>query len=472
MRRPTAIPAALLGALALFAAGCGGDPRPDVLLITVDTLRADYLGSMGYPRPTSPNMDCLASQGLLFERHYSTSSQTGPSHASIFSGLMPSEHGLVKNGTAVPADIPWLADEFSAGGWSTGAVVGALVVGKRFGYDRGFDFFDDDMRSGRPRDPRDTGAREVFERDASRVVDVASAWLAGAGSAPVFLWVHVFDPHEPYSPPEPAPLSAAGAEGFFRTRAEPSRLFDVDQLVPLLAGYEAEVSYTDVHIGRLVAAFDARDRDSVVILTSDHGEGLGEHAYQGHHFYLYEEQVHVPLVVRGRGAPARRLPAGTRVAALTSATELAEALREWANIPSRGGRTTLPARALDPRPDPAARALLERAHLSSFDLEIARPLQRILEHLDGQSGGARGLLRGLVAPDYKYMESDDVAPEFYDLDRDPAEARNLANGAETARVAAAAAELANARGALATRTSAPSGDTDPEVRRMLDALGY
>lgn len=450
--------------LLLAAAACGGDERPDVLLVTVDTLRADYVSALGYPRPTTPHLDRLAAEGVLFARHYTTSSQTGPAHASLFSGLMPGEHGLVKNGVPVPAAMPWVPEEFARAGWSTGAAVGAVVVGRRFGFERGFGHFDEPGQG-----DRDTSAAQVLERPAGQVVDRASAWLRGVGPGPVFLWVHVFDPHEPYQPPVPAPLSPAGAGAFFRARGEASAFFEPAQLATMLAGYEAEVSYTDRELGRLFAEFDARDRDSITVITSDHGEGLGEHGYQGHHLYLYEEQAHVPLILRGRGAPAALFPAGTRVESVTSAVEVAEALRLWADLPSAGARTSLPARIRAPGPDPAARALLERAHLTDFDLEHVPAIRRTLAARVGSAGGARGPLWALVGPEHKWIEADEGTDELYDLVADPREAHNLADP-DLRR--AVSAELAARRAALRTAPSTAEHEVDEETLRQLRALGY
>ncbi len=448
-------------ALGLGSAGCASETRPDVLLVTVDTLRADALGCLGYPRDATPNLDRLAEGGVLYTRHYSSSSQTGPAHASLFSGRLPSEHGVVKNGAPVPHGGPWLPEEFQAAGWSTAGVIGAVVLDRRFGYERGFAWFEDRIEGAGP-----AGRAEALERPAERVVSLASEWLAQAGPEPAFLWVHVFDPHEPYAPPGPPPLSPAGAGAFFRSRAEDNPCFDAAEQAQWRRAYEAEVSYTDRELGRLIAAFERRPGDLVLALTSDHGEGLGEHGYQGHHFYLYEEQVHVPLILWGRGRPAALLPAGTRVGAVTSALELAEALRCLAGLPLAGDPSRLLERALAPGPDPASRAFLERAHLSDFDLERSPAIRRLLELHGPGLGAPRGRLWGLVGPDTKWLSEAERAGAFYDLRTDP---RELDPRPGDPRAAALSDELEARRASLAPHVERA---VDPETQRALELLGY
>lgn len=452
---------ALRLAAAAALCGCGAEPRPDVLLVSVDTLRADALGCLGYPRDATPNLDRLAAGGVLYTRHYSSSSQTGPAHASLFSGRLPSEHGVVKNGVSVPHGCPWLPEEFQAGGWSTAAVIGALVLDRRFGFERGFAWFEDRIDAAAP-----AGGGPALERPAGTVVDLAARWLSEAGTGPVFLWVHVFDPHEPYAPPVPPPLASAGAGAFFRSRAEANPFFDAARQAQWRRGYEAEVSYTDQQLGRLFAAFEGRPGDRIVAVTSDHGEGLGEHGYQGHHFYLYEEQVHVPLILWGRGGPAERLPAGTRVGAVTSALELAEALRRLAGLPPAGDPSRLLERALAPGPDPGSQAFLERAHLTEFDLERSPAIRRLLEFHGPGPAAPRGRLWGLVESDAKWLAEAGQPGSFFDLRADPQEQAALPDGARAAGLSAA---LEARRGALT-----PHADRaiDPAVERALEALGY
>jgi arylsulfatase A-like enzyme len=248
---------------------------PNVVLVTVDTLRADHVGVYGAPPGSTPALDALASEGLRFENAISPVPLTRPAHASLLTGLLPPEHGVRDNLPAkLDPSIPTLATRLKAAGYRTAAFVGSFLLGRGSGFEAGFDVMGDGSAEG----VNDSiGPRA--ERRAGEVADEALAYLASA-SPPFFLWVHFYDPHAPYDPPEPL----AGK------------------------GYAGEVAYTDSQIGRLVAAL--RDRglldSTLVVATADHGEGLGDHGEDEHGALVYEESLRVPLIFRGPGiAPGR-----------------------------------------------------------------------------------------------------------------------------------------------------------------------
>jgi arylsulfatase A-like enzyme len=312
--------AALLGVL---VAGCGPTRDPalsGLLLLTVDTLRADRLGAYGSERGLTPHLDALAREALVFEAAYAPAPFTFPSLAGLFTGRYPGELGIRSNRSAIPQDVPTLASALRERGWRTGAVVSNFVLRAKTGLADGFDVYDDTMlQTELVRDLPERTAR--FTTDAA--LDVATQ-VAGTG-APWLLWVHYQDPHGPYNPPpdmrEPLLADAQAAPDGDRLLTEivnsglggiPGyQLVDDRRDVAFYrAGYDAEVGYTDREIGRLLEGLEARgvlDRAGL-IFAADHGEALGEHDYWfAHGHQLTDELVRVPLLVRLPGlAPGRR----------------------------------------------------------------------------------------------------------------------------------------------------------------------
>ena len=243
--------------------------RPNVVLITIDTLRADRVG-----RGLTPNLDALAARGTSSQNVRTTVPLTLPAHVSIMTGLPPYAHGVRENGVVFDRKQATIARRFRDAGYDTAAFVGAYVLNRRFGLDDGFEVYNDDVR-------RDVSRAEQLEaeRPAGEVVDAALAWLKGA-TGPFFLWVHVYDPHAPYAPP---------AE--FLTKAHGN-------------AYDGEVAYVDSQMGRLLDVLSARAGETIVAGTGDHGESLGEHGEQTHGMLVYDSTLRVPLILAGRGIGA------------------------------------------------------------------------------------------------------------------------------------------------------------------------
>jgi arylsulfatase A-like enzyme len=325
-----------------LAAGCGEAPpgpaaAPNVLLVSVDTLRADHLSSYGYARPTTPHLDALAARGVLFEAAQSTSSWTLPAHASLLTGRYPAFHGLEDEGAVLPAGLPTLAERFRELGYATFAVVAHVYVGREFGIDRGFDTFDDSLLEGGTRNPK-----------AEEVVDRVLEQLDAAGDRPFFGFVHLFDPHWDYAPPPPwntrftDPGYTGPVDGTLRSLSPwsgPDRTLPAADLAFALALYDGEVAYVDAQIGRLLGALAARgqlDR-TVVAVTADHGEEFEEHGRLGHGHSLYGEVLRVPLILAGHP----RLPAGERRREPVSLVDVAATLLELAGgAPPAGSQGT------------------------------------------------------------------------------------------------------------------------------------
>ena len=273
--------------VACCASGCAKrtpEVPPSVLLVTIDTLRADRVGAYGSRAGLTPALDRLAAGGWLFEDVVAAAPLTLPSHATILSGLDPYHHGVRNNGTYVfPEVTPTLATILKARGHATAAFVSAVVLDRRYGLARGFDAYDD-------RIARVTQGRSVLEseRPCDAVVANASQWIR-AQKGPFFAWVHFYEPHAPYAPPP-------------------------DLAVPGRSPYDAEVASADRCLGRLIEAAEAsRPSRLVTAVTSDHGEGLGEHGESTHGLFLYQSTLRVPLVISGPGVEVgKRQPGVTR----------------------------------------------------------------------------------------------------------------------------------------------------------------
>ncbi len=254
------------------------DQPPNVLLVIIDTLRADKLGCYGSQRIKTPHIDGLAKRGVLFTRTFAHNPLTMPSHANIMTGTTPPYHGVHDNENFVLRDqFLTLAEYFKAQGYSTGAVVGAYPLDSRFGIAQGFDFYEDAVA------PRGAPKNSIGERRAEAVTAIAKNWLGWQKSA-WFLWVHVFDPHYPYEPPEP-----------FLSRYPEKP-------------YDGEVAYVDSVLGEFFKYLeDSNHLDgTLIVLTSDHGESLGDHGEKTHGMLAYNSTLWVPLIVAFPGLkPAR-----------------------------------------------------------------------------------------------------------------------------------------------------------------------
>lgn len=302
--------------------GCGDGERvagrrPDVLLLTIDTLRADHLGSYGAPGAISPRLDELAARSVLFERAIAASSATVPSHASIFTSRFVRGHSVgAENGATRLEGIETLAERFRKNGYATAAFVSNAVLKRRTGLDRGFDHYDDELPESEKNRP------EAFERVAQDSVERALAWLETPRDEPVFLWVHLQDPHGPYTPPPPWDALSSQSElrverdlpllGTHRGRGgipAYQQLGDERSPRTYASRYAGEIAYMDAWAGRLVDAFEARsaERGAVLLVTADHGESLGENGFffqHGHGTLL--DQAAVPLFFSAPGLPAGR----------------------------------------------------------------------------------------------------------------------------------------------------------------------
>jgi arylsulfatase A-like enzyme/Tfp pilus assembly protein PilF len=395
-------------------------PRLNVLIITLDTTRADRLGCYGYQGAQTPILDQLAARGALFEHAYTPAPLTLPAHSSLFTGLYPPEHGLRTNGKdRLATDIPTLATELRRRQYATGAFVASFVLDSKFGLDRGFQTYDDDLTGTTPAD-------EALHRNRNGnvVVDRALQWLEGNFQQPFLCWVHLYDPHAPYvEHPE-----LFGDQ--FRGRA-----------------YDAEIAFVDRQVARILEFLKTHQLSerTLVIVVGDHGEGLDEHQERRHGQMLYNSTMHVPLIV---SLPGRVSP-GQRIATPVSLVDLGPTILEQLGIPLKS-RTS------------------------------GRSLEGLLR---GQADPSRGLygetdepflesgwspLRSLTTEKWKYIRTPKV--ELYDLTVDPDETTNLAVK-EAAQVKVLEQQLAELERNLVQRQGA-AVSLSPEEQRRLASLGY
>ena len=294
----------LLAALLLSTAACERSPeQPNLLLIAVDTLRADHLGAYGYGRPTSPAIDALLAESVLFEDVQSSSAWTLPSFASLMTSLHPATHGCRNFHSGLSASRTTLAEILAEAGYETGAVVSHTFMDERYGLHQGFDDYDQDLvEIDMSRSHEAVTSPAVLER--------ATAWLeARSGERPWFLWAHFFDPHEPYR----------------RHPGVTERFGDTP-----LDRYDGEIAFTDAHIGKLLERADAeaRGRETVVVFVTDHGEEFGEHGLFGHGRSLHREVTRLALGIRAPGVAAKR------VAEPVHAVDLLPTLLELLAVPA------------------------------------------------------------------------------------------------------------------------------------------
>jgi arylsulfatase A-like enzyme/Tfp pilus assembly protein PilF len=393
----------LLAGMLLPSAGCGQGQAPPpsqpwILLVTLDTTRADAMN------PTlTPAFEAVATAGRRFTRAHATVPETLPSHASMMTGLYPGGHQIHENGRFLSTTHPVLAEELQKAGYATGAIVSAFVLAKRFGLARGFDVYDDELAQG------------TSERAGGATTERALAHVKALGAdRPAFLWTHYFDAHAPYAPPEPY-LTAAGDQP-----------------------YLGEVAFADSQMGRLIAAFKAAaagaGREAAVIVTSDHGEGLGDHGEAQHGNLVYQSTIHVPLVMSGPGVSAgdTDTPVSTR--------RVFHTIMDWAG---RGTPESL------------------RAPVVTPEVVLGEAMKPYLQYgwqpqIMAVEGTQKAILAGPIA--------------VYDLAKDPNETTDLRTAA-TLPASMRAAMDEYPVPSLTAPAAAPSA-LDAEAKQKLASLGY
>jgi arylsulfatase A-like enzyme/predicted Zn-dependent protease len=415
---------ALVGAGAWWWAAPRREYHPNLILITIDTLRADHVGAYGARTGATPALDALAASGVRFDQVQTAVPLTGPSHATILTGQYPPAHGVRGNVVfTLGSKYPTLGTVLKRQGYQTGAFVGAYPVAAAFGFNQGFDTFNEDFHE---TSPGESGA----ERRANEVADSALRWLESAAGAamggrrPFFAWLHFYDPHAPYTPPAPYRERFTGHP------------------------YDGEIAFTDAQVGRVIdwLRTSHHDADTVVVLLADHGEGLGDHDELMHAVLIYQSTMRVPLMMSGPGVPQ-----GVVVRRRAATIDV---------LPTVLGLVGI-------RADPALVGRDLRPLMTNGSVS-ADPLYG--ESLFGRLNCHWASLRSWVKDDWKLIVGSQ--PELYNLAEDPAESHDLANQ-EPARVDRMTQELRRA-----IQRIAPQGDkaqpnaATPEQEQRLRSLGY
>ncbi len=409
---------AAVSCVAIMACGPSNNTPPpaapapaarNLVIITIDTLRADRVGTYGYAAAKTPTLDRLAHEGVKFTHAYATAPITLTSHASLMTGRYPPGHGARHNGMRLDLKTPTLADRAAQSGIATAAFIAAYPLDRRFGLIKGFQTYGDRM-------PPARNGRAVNERPGHQVVDDALAWLAQHRAGRFFLWVHLFEPHAPYGNP-----------------AEPRGLTPQ-------ARYDLEVAEADRQAGRLLDALGSDRLSTLVVVAADHGESFGEHGEVGHSIYLYDTTLRVPLLMSGAGLPRDRTIADP--VALVDVAPTALALL---------GITSFDADGIDLAPAFAGLALPAR------DL-YAESFAPLLDF--GWSP-----LQSIRSRQWKYIDAP--RPELYDVVQDPSETRDLSKG-NPSRITELHEQVARRSGGPLQSETA----IEPDARARLQALGY
>lgn len=421
-----------IGLLALLLViGCG-EPKPwNVIVFTLDTTRADHLGCYGHPKASTPNIDALAADGVLFEEAVTAIPITTPSHSTIFTGRYPLAHGVRDNGLFVlPESEVTLAERLQEAGWHTGAAVGSYPVTREFGLSQGFDFYDDHITVGAEdfRGRRSSPKHGVYfdERPSAQVNDAILPWLRQHAQKPFFAWIHYWDPHQPHSPPPPY-----------------NQLFTWDL-------YLGEIAAADRSLGTIMKFLreEGIEDRTMVVVVADHGEGRGEHRELSHSMLLYNSTLHVPFIIK-----VPELEGGRRIAPRVGTVDLTPTVLDLLGLPvhenTQGRSLAGWIQGLEPA--------------SGRGLYYAETLSPRFSHGWGE-------MRALFEGDHKYIHGP--RPELYQVKVDPGELQNRVDepGERTDELKRAL-EAFIARQASQTSADAVQ-EMDAETRQRLAALGY
>jgi choline-sulfatase len=406
------------GAIYGAAAGSTKTPAPDIFLITIDTLRADHVHSYGFANGSTPALDALVKDSVQFTQAFTPSPITNTSHASILTGLLPGSHGVTDFAVPLSPTHPTVAEMLKARGYRTAAFIGAVILDSKTlapGFDRGFDYYDNF--------PEHSSSKSRWGRLERRGMDVvahAESWLTKHPAGPHFVWVHLYDPHDPYEPPMPY------------SQTYKDRLYD------------GEIAYADSALAHFIAYLktNSKYRNSVIVAVGDHGEGLGEHHEDTHGIFLYDSTTHVPLIVKLPGGAS----AGTPVAAQVRTVDIVPTLLELAGAAA---------------PEKSDGASLQPYFAGKN--EVGRPA---FGETDYPLRFGWAPLRSVRNEGFKFIEAP--RPELYDLQRDAAELSNQYE-ANDAQAQKSRAMLADVRAREIPAEEAKDG-TRPDATSIASSL--
>jgi choline-sulfatase len=407
-------------------------PPPNIILITVDTTRADRMGFLGSKLGLTPNLDTLARDSAVFTRAYSQAPLTPPSHATILTGTYPQFHQVNNFGAPLSEHVPYAPAILKAHGYRTAAFVAALALDQKAsapGFDRGFDLYD----AGFGQSPSGADRYHSVERRGAEVVARALTWLNKHPKGPFFLWVHLYDAHDPYDPPEPYKTKYASAL------------------------YDGEIAYADSCVGKLLTQLKARGlyNGAMIAVMADHGEALGDHGEETHGIFLYDETIHVPLVIKFPApASAKKQPEGKRIDARVGLVDVMPTMMQVVGIP-------VPSEV-------QGESLLG---LISPNDNSAVPQDRnaYAESDYGLTAYGWSWLRALRTGRYLYVDAP--RPELYDQIADQKAEHDLSS-ASKAVTTTLAGQLDVFREKTSNKKAAAKASLDPETQEKLAALGY
>ena len=438
----------------LWISGCGKSSRrkaPNVILISIDTTRSDHCSACGYQRDTTPNLRLLAKQGTSFTTAYSPSAATGPSHATMLTALYPMEHRVLKNGLKLSQEYKSIAKLLTEHNYQTAAVVSSFVLNSKFGYAQGFSSFDDNIEvsasSIQKKAWKGHKLESGFDQRADYTTPKVINWLKEQRNPtqPFFLFIHYWDPHWPYNPPEPFASQ-------FAHRNSPHYLYRT------IAQYDGEIAFTDYEISKLFTVLKRMklEKDTLLVITSDHGEGLMQHNHLAHGIHLYEEAVRVPLLFRW----PNHIPQGRTITAPVGLISLAPTILNLIGINLGDG--------------PFQRYSLAAAIRGQTPLDPTQPVYLYRSHYEGtqvRQFWIEGEKFGVRIGKWKYIEGkEENTKELFDLTADPTERKNL-YAAAPKRTAELASLLQDWKQAC-IKTDAPPGKIAEEDLAPLKALGY
>ena len=453
------------GAYAVYRLYAAGRAPRRVIFVTIDTLRADHLQAYGYPRPTSPFLSELAGRSVVFRNAFSASSHTAPSHASMFTGLYPFQHNLLANGDNMDPAIATAAKAFKSRGWRAVAFPAVDFLEHRFDFD---------LAPAKAPLAKTDATQRLLYRNAAEQADRVEQWLQSANpEQPFFIWLHLYDVHEwagtDHLPKDFLEQFAPkdSKEEFIRYLEREhgtvrSSFKSHQDLLKAMQGYDAQLRFVDDQLRRLYQLMDARglNQDAVWIVLSDHGEGLGSHSFLTHGEKIYQEQLHVPLLIHHPGQ--RRTAARNELVRTVDLfpTLLALAGGPPERFPGRQGASLSP--------------LLGRRTAAPWPVTFSFAQRRPREESGPRSQWEEGELYSLQTLQAKYIHHTRADHEFFDLRTDPLELRNL--GADETRKTGAAPFKAELDRLLADEPRPGSGfkrpELSPDTRKELETLGY
>jgi len=450
--KKTLLQFAVTATISLLAAGCGPSEKPNVILISIDSLRADHLGTYGYSRATSPNIDALADESVVFENAVSTTSWTLPAHISMLTSRFSEAHGVTGAGNSLANSATTLPEIFQENGYATAAVVSGPFLNRRFGFSQGFDAYDDETVSFAAINDSHQGVTSPLTHQ--RALEI----LDHVADKPFFLFLHYWDVHYDYAPPSPYDgMFDPGYSGDITANSfihndEIRRDMDPRDLEHVVALYDGEIAYTDFYLGELFDELKRLDLwdNTMIVLTSDHGDEFFEHGNKGHRNTLYGELLDVPLIVK---LPQNRR-GGQRVSNLAGIVDIAPTMLDVAGLPplEGGNGGSLLARMNE------SEESMGRVYFADVDRRLKSVVAgrtKLIAHWRRESG-------------------EEMAVELYDLNRDPAEQLDLSDQEvqQVVRLRRALRAWVRSAREQAKHLGESGFEQDPELMRTLKSLGY